>query len=453
MDLPNYFLADLPPEANLSPAMLAEACLSLKRNREQYLTTRSTQNIIDVLVGLGRDWLQPDFPFRRLALEQGPIATGFSRSTLQTGLDTFFTQLTRDNLLQLVEQDLGHLQRLDQFVASGPEQKTGRASIATAPELLVHIASGNLPNPTLHGMVLGLLSRSAQFVKCASRASLLPRLFAHSLYEVQPKLGSCLELAEWRGGNSELERTLFQEADCITATGSDETLAEIQRHVPRGKRFLAYGHRVSFAFVSHRVLSGLNARKVVARAAADVVAWNQLGCLSPHVLYVEDGGPVSPLQFAEFMAEELARHEQAQPRGELPVESAAAIASRRSFYEVRAAHSEDTRHWWSPDSTAWSVVFEADPRFQFSCLNRFVYVKGVKDLAECLQSADSIRAKVSTVGVAATEDQLEELATTLARWGAARVCPLGQMQNPPLAWRHDGQPALADLVRWTDWEM
>ena len=37
MNLPNYFLADLPPEATLSPAMITEACQTLKRNREQYL--------------------------------------------------------------------------------------------------------------------------------------------------------------------------------------------------------------------------------------------------------------------------------------------------------------------------------------------------------------------------------------------------------------------------------
>jgi hypothetical protein len=27
------------------------------------------------------------------------------------------------------------------------------------------------------------------------------------------------------------------------------------------------------------------------------------------------------------------------------------------------------------------------------------------------------------------------------------------MQNPPLTWRHDGRPALGDLVTWTDMEM
>jgi hypothetical protein len=210
---------------------------------------------------------------------------------------------------------------------------------------------------------------------------------------------------------------------------------------------------VSFAFVTSGVLSGLNARKVVERAAADVAAWNQLGCLSPHVIYVESGGKISPEQFAAMLGEELARREEAEPRGELPVETAAVISSRRSFYEVRAAHSEETRLWRSKDSTAWTVVYESDARFQMSCLNRFIYIKSVADLNEALTAADGFRDKVSTVGLAATEDKAQALATQLARWGATRVCPLGRMQDPPLMWRHDGRLALGDLVRWTDWEV
>lgn len=452
MILPNYFLADLPPEATLSSLMIAEACQALKHNRRLYFASRSTQSMVNLLDHLAKDWLEQDYPFRKLALEQGPAATGFSRATLAAGLDSFFVELTQDNLHALLEQDLSHPQRLDEMAAATPEQKSNRASIAIAPELLVHIAAGNLPNPTFHSLVLGLLARSAQFVKCASGTSLLPRLFAHSLYDADPKLGTCLEIAEWRGGNAELENALFAHADCVTATGSDETLAAIRRRLPPSARFLGYGHRVSFAFVTSRVLSGLNARKIVASAAADVVAWNQLGCLSPHVMYIEAGGAISPEQFAELLAGELASRERSEPRGELPVEAAAAIASRRSVYEVRAAHSPETRHWCSQGSTAWTVVYEADPCFQLSCLNRFIYVKGVKDLAEALQNAEIVREKVSTVGLAATEDKAQELATELARWGASRVCPLGRMQHPPLAWRHDGRPALADLVRWTDWE-
>jgi len=471
MNLPNYFLADLPPEATLSPMMITEACQTLRRNRRHYLAGRPTGSLIKVLGDVASGWLQADNSFRKLALERGPAETVFSRATLEKGLDNFFKQLTPENLHALLEQEFGDTvgvtsdvcQVTKETVSSrhspaGPKLPSEGWSLVTrhfwrGPELLVHIAAGNIPNPALTSMVLGLLARSAQFVKCASGATFLPRLFAHSIYDADRKLGACLEIAEWRGGNADLEAALFAEADCVTATGSDETLAAIRARLPVKTRFLDYGHRVSFGFVAHEVLSGFHTRQIVSRTADDVVAWNQLGCLSPHVVYVQIGGEVSPEKFAELLADELERREQTEPRGELPAEHAAAIASRRGIYEVRAAHSpETTRHWCSKNSTAWTVVYEADARFQLSCQNRFIYVKGVKDLPEALQYAEMVRGQVSTVGLAVPEHKMEELAVQLARWGVTRVCPLGQMQNPPLAWRHDGRPPLGDLVLWTDFE-
>jgi hypothetical protein len=454
MNLPNYFLADLPPEAVLSPPMIAEACQTLKRNRERYLANRATESLVKTLSRVADAWLEPDNSFRKHALELGPAQTGFSRETLSRGLDNFFSQLTRDNFHALLVQEFGDAKRLDVMSATPVEQKQNRMAIASAPEFQVHIAAGNVPNPALMSMVFGLLMRSAQFVKCASGSSFLPRLFVHSIYEADPKLGACLEVAEWRGGNAALESILFAEADCVTATGSDETLAIIRAQLPVKTRFLGYGQRVSFGFVAGEDLFGSSAKKIVARAADDIVAWNQLGCLSPHVIYVQLGGEVAPERFAELLADEFEKREQTEPRGELPPEHAAAIASRRGIYEVRTAHSpETTRHWCSKDSTAWTVVYEADARFQMSCLNRFVYVKAVADLTAMLHGADDIRGKVSTVGIAVPEEKNQEIATQLARWGAMRVCPLGQMQNPPLTWRHDGRPVLGDLVTWTDFEL
>lgn len=452
MNLPNYFLADLPPEAVLKPQMITEACATLKHNREQYLASRSTASLVGLIAEVADSWLNEAYPFRKLALDQGPKATGFSVGTLMAGLDGFFQQLTVENLNALLVQDLGDVQRLDGLTATSAEERGRRIAFASGPEFLVHIAAGNLPNPTLMSIVLGLLVRSAQFVKCASGTSFLPRLFAHSLYDADHKIGACLELAEWRGGEAALEPALFAEADCVTATGGDEALSAIRLKLPSKARFLGYGHRVSFGFIASGALAGFSAKKVVQRAAADVVAWDQLGCLSPHVIYVEHGGGVSAEQFAELLAEELARREATEPRGTPPTETAATIASRRAFYEVRAAHSPDTRMWRSENSTAWTVVYEADPRFQASCLHRFVYVKGTPDVENALRGADELRGKVSTVGLAATEANMEKLVQQFARWGVTRICPLGQMQQPPLTWRHDGRPALGDLVTWVDWE-
>jgi hypothetical protein len=442
VNLPNYFLADLPPEAEMTPTLITEACQQLRRNRQQYLLPRSTSSIIQLLDSIGREWLQSDSEFRALALEQGPAKTGFGRRTLENGLDTFFTQLTAENLEKLVTQELGNVNRLDEFQDS---------AFARGPQLLLHIGAGNIPNSILFDMVLGLLTRSAQFVKCASGQSFIPRLFAHSIYETDGKLGACMEIAEWKGGTDILDAAAFAEAECVSATGSDETLWVIRSKLPIKTRLIAYGTRVSFGFITREALAR-DPKALAKQAAQDIAAWDQQGCLSPHVIYVESGGKATPELFAQRLSEELDALEEHEPRAPLTASEAAAISTRRSFYEVRAAHSPETQMWASSGSTAWTVVFESDPQFQLSCLNRFVYVKPVTDLKHALQAAETIREKISTVGLGATAARTNDLATQLAQWGVTRICPLGQMQNPPLTWRHDGRSPLADLITWTSIE-
>src|SRR5438045_2628702 len=124
IDLPNYFLADLSAEATLGASMISEACHALKRNRDQYLCSRATQCLVALLSDLAESWLDHDYPFRQLALKLGPEAAGFSSATLEKGLDAFFSQLTADNLHCLLQQELGHVDRLDTFVATAGEYKS-----------------------------------------------------------------------------------------------------------------------------------------------------------------------------------------------------------------------------------------------------------------------------------------------------------------------------------------
>ncbi|HNQ74432.1 MAG TPA: acyl-CoA reductase [Verrucomicrobiota bacterium] len=452
MSLPHYFLADLPAEATLTPKLLAETCAALKHNRRHYLVTRTTDDIIGALVEVAAGWLQPEGELRQLALDVGPVELGFSRPTLARGLDEFFRQLTRENFERLLEQEFSEVQRLDELVASRVERASGKTALATGPGLLVHIAAGNIPNPTLTSMIFGLLVRSAQVVKCGRGTTLLPRLFAHSLYRVDPKLAACLEVVEWPGGATELEQVLWAVADCVTATGRDETLVKIQRELPHPIRFLGHGHRLSFGYVARDLLNLAEVDHLVRAAADDVTAWDQLGCLSPHVFFVQNGGALAPEQFAAKLAGELERCERTAPRGGVPTATAAIIATRRQIYQMRSAQGEATHVWQSPDSTAWTVVCEAESPFPVSCLHRFIHIRPVSGVTEVLQVADAHRRQVSTVGLAVPRSQWAGVARQLGRWGASRICPLGQMQRPPLTWRQDGRPALADLVTWTDCE-
>jgi hypothetical protein len=452
MITPNYFLADLPPEA-LTPMMVSEACIAIKRNRAQFLLKRNTSSLIRTIVNVAQEWQDDANPFRQRALAEAPAEIGFSREVIARGLDEFFGQITKRTLEDLIVQDLGHVSRLDEMTATDAEHGGERASRAIGSELLVHVAGGQLPNPTLLSIILGLLVRSAQFVKCPSGGALLPRLLAHSIYAMDPKVGACIELGAWAGGNMQLEEAIFAHATCVTATGSDETLAAIRSRLAGHVRFVGYGHRVSFSYITAEMLSSFTLPKMVSAAADDIVAWDQLGCLSPHAIYVETGGAIGPEKFAELLAAELAKRETTHPRGNLSFDEHSNITRRRGFYEVRASHSAETRCWFSPESTAWSVVFEAEPEFHASSLNRFIHVRPVINLDQLFLAIDKLRGKVSTVGLAAAGASAQRIANQFAEWGVTRICPIGKMQNPPLRWRHDGRPSLGELVTWTDWEM
>jgi len=469
MTLPDLYFADLGSGLELSAQTMHEATFAIRRNRDQWLRRQRTRTLVELLAYVADQWTDSTNPFRLRALTEGADDAGFGSATLARGLDAFLGGLTIENLEGLLLQDLGDLKRLDGFAGTPPEYRSGRMSLARGPELLAHFCAGNLPIPTLMNLVLGVLTKSSQFFKLPTRGGLIPRLFAHSLAQVEPKLGACLEFANWTRDRGDLDEALLADADCVTATGSNERIETLRRRVPERTRFVAYGHRVSFAYIAAEMLTVYGLKRLATDATADVAAWNQHGCLSPHVIYVQENGVVSPAGFATALAKHLEALELVESRGELPPGEAQVIASARAVYEMRRAsepnpldrlRGESVFHptathvqlWQSEGSTAWTVVLDSDPAFKTSCLNRFIYIKPVQQFADVLRFAEPIRPHLSTVALAAPDDLAAAHALDLAHWGATRICPLGRMQRPSLLWRHDGRPALGELVTWTDLE-
>ncbi len=451
-DIPDYFLIDTQPEARITPSVITEACRQLKRNRTQYLRDIPTEQIITMIARLAENWRDDHFPFRKMALESSTEKTGFSSASLAHGMDRFFLRITEDNLHNLMTQEFGDSRRMDSPLGTPEERADNRVSMARGPELISLVTAANLPSLTIMSIVHGLLIGSAQFIKCPEGSGYIPKLFAHSLYDAHPKLGACIELASWTGGDEALEKSLFEESDCVVATGRDETVTSVRSRILPHQRFVGYGSRVSFAYIQKDMLSRAMAKELAKNAAQDVASWNQLGCLSPHLIYVEKGGSVGPEMFSEMLAEALEQIETTQPRGDISHSQEDHITYKRNFYESRSKGAGDLRQWKSECGTSWTVVYEEDPLFATSCLNRFIHVKTVKDVEEMLRVAEMARGQVSTVGLSAPKNDAEHIVKKMAHWGVTRICPIGQMQTPPLGWRHDGRPPLGDLVTWTDWE-
>jgi hypothetical protein len=130
---------------------------------------------------------------------------------------------------------------------------------------------------------------------------------------------------------------------------------------------------------------------------------------------VETGGSLAADQLAELLARELEALEKIQPRGPVSPEAAAAISTRRMAYQVRASADPSTKIWHSENSTSWTVVHDPALEFQTSCLNRFVYVKSVEHFDRFLASLEPLRGKISTAGLAAPNDRVQEFGPEVCR--------------------------------------
>jgi hypothetical protein len=289
---------------------------------------------------------------------------------------------------------------------------------------VLHVVSGETPHAALQSLIRGILVGAENWIKLPSTDLVEVRAFVESLpKELQPRLFQQL-LSDW------LER-----AAAVVVFGSDRTIQEFATRVQPWQRFVAHGHKISFAIVLEEWTN-----TEIAGAIQDGLAFDQLGCLSPQFFLVKERAE----QFAEKLAAEL----ESSPQIQLSLAAAAAIRAFREDWRFRIANDPAPRLWESSaNSLDWTVLFDPGKTIPDHPLHRtFV----VKPFTTTLEGTISLLQKhISTIGIHPVVPESIDLAI---RFGAQRICPIGRMQKPALDWHHDGFPSLGSLVRVIDLE-
>jgi hypothetical protein len=429
----------------LTPALLREQVRALGEARARGLERRPVAEIVAVIDRVAARLLDRGDELRMTAERALPAITRYSPEMVRRVLDRMAADWRAEPLDELLRAELGDPGVLDGFRAGA--RGHGRVA-AFGPALAAHVFSGNVPGVAVTSIVRSLLVKAATLGKTAAGEPLLPALFARGIAEEDAELGACLAVAYWPGDDEALTRAALESADAVIVYGGAEAVASVRARAPAGARVLAYGPRLSFAVVARERLGAGEAGGVARAAALDASTFDQQGCVSPHVFYVEEGGEVGPREWAALLAGEMTAVERELPRGPLSPDESSAIQQLRA----RAEFSAGAELHASADGTAWTVVYEPDPAFEASCLNRVVRVKPLRDATEVAALVSEHARLLQTVGVAASPERAEEIAAAVGRLGASRVTPLGRMAWPPPWWHHDGHPPLRDLVRWCDLE-
>jgi hypothetical protein len=353
---------------------------------------------------------------------------------------------------------------------------------ASLPDLAVGYGAGNVPGTAL---MIAFLAQAVTLaggappvvvVRNSRREPIFTPLVLSGLEAVDPDLVAGTAVLVWEHGEEAVQDLLLSRADLAIATASDESIAEIGQQIERASRdrgrtgpvrFHAHGHKVSFSAIGSEVLahglidaqSGQSVLDIVALLAAlDSAFWDQHGCLSSRVHFVERGvgATHTPTEYAARLADQLRLLAMYLPRGAWPRRQ---IHDRFDQYKLLEAAGQ-VRVLTEYDDEFLVVVDErplgpvAFARTVNACQGRVVVVRPVDDLFDlpdrylrllAPRNLQSLSVAVGHAGGQLTPRFLRFAEACGAR-GVTALRTVGRGAFPQLAYSWDGLIPL-DMVR------
>ncbi|NLF02270.1 MAG: hypothetical protein GX601_14965, partial [Anaerolineales bacterium] len=316
-------------------------------------------------------------------------------------------------------------------------------------------AAGNVPG---NGLLLALLLHVANhtilggssapppavLVRNSRQAPLLEPWVLTAIEQVDPELVAGISMLVWDYDDAALQRLLLGRVDTVVATASDPVIASLDAQLQslgRPVRFLRHGHKISFAVIGREALTG-DPALAATLAALDSTFWDQYGCLSARVHFVERGGRGSPEDYAVALAEAMGTLAHRLPRG---------VAPRRFLHQAYDTYKlleadGDVRVLTHYDDDSLVVLDMRDwsaPQWRAAvnrCTGRVVVVRPVDDLGEI--APRYLRAlppaNLQSMSVAVSGERVLALAEAAGACGVTALRSLGRAAFPQLAYSWDG---------------
>ncbi|MDR2463888.1 MAG: hypothetical protein LBD30_08950 [Verrucomicrobiales bacterium] len=319
------------------------------------------------------------------------------------------------DLRGLIIGELGDVEIFERPVLRG-----GVPLMARPPETIYHLCAANLGVSAETSLVLGLLLGSRLYFKLPGGG--LPA-FVNTVSQLPPTLREKVILL------ARHDPALMLTADAVIVYGNDATIDAIHRQVSWRQRFLAYGHKISLGLID----ADDETPAIASAAAREILAHEQLGCLSPQAYLCRDAARAE--KFSALLADALAAARRRQP---LPALTFDETALRQHFRQTAAANGEKILTGADHEY----IIISGAKKLVLTPARATVSVLDTWEIADC----DKWRGKLSAVSH--TRPLPLSVTDYFTKLGVSRFCPTGGLQAPPLAWRHDSRPRLADLLKW-----
>lgn len=432
----------------VTPSLLENIAILLKKNHAQYLQTLSVEEIIGIIDQAAKKWMNPQYPLRQMAENALPVVTGYDSLQLSLELKRFVWLFRKKELRRFIQSEIGVFGNIvDDFQPN----YSGGFSKFYGPDLVFQVFSGNVPGVQIWTLLMTLFVKSTTLGKLSFSEAIMPALFVRTLAEVEPKLADTIAILPWQSGTG-LEKTAIELSNTIIVCGGQNAVQSIRKQTPSNKKILSYGYKIGVALIGKEALVADRYTSLIKAVAEDVTIYDQQSCLTPQSIFVEKGGAITPKSFAHLLANELQNYQIKYPRASLSESEQMSINKMRQGAEIEALKSSNTMNIVSQGNTDWTIVYRDKVDFMPSPLNRSINLFAVDDLSDVVQSLQPYRSYLQSAGVAVAPNRLFELSNILGTLGVNRVSAIGEMNHVVVGWHHDGGFNLLDLIHVTDIE-
>ncbi|NUM57248.1 MAG: hypothetical protein HUU56_01375 [Bdellovibrionaceae bacterium] len=375
---------------------------------------------------------------KKILIEQDQLKSSEVESSFQTLIDFMSEKELRKKLVKELGTDTPFSMKKDQ-------NKDGVFEAYSPLGVILQITPSNDSLLPILSALEGLLSGNINILKLSSHSSDFSRIFFQEfIKENLDFLGSRIAILKFSSQRKKLLESLMLHLDALVAWGGEEAISELKRLTPEKVKFIDWGHKISFSYVSSKAKQELTP-DLLKSIVNDIFIYNQQACSSPQCLYLEDASSDDLKHFATLLhnsiKENLTYYKFLKPSSMEAAEiqkTVLVVEAQRSLPGNQSAVIKDAHG-------RWRLLVDDNPGLRASPLYGTLWIKSIKR-DQIMEVLRPLRSYLQTVGLSCALSEVLELKQLFYQSGVNRIKPLGQMHDSYTGEPHDGYSA---LVRYT----
>jgi len=390
------------------------------------------EEIIDTFDEISDYWVSNNFKIKNIFINN---SMGF-----------IIPWLKRANTLKLLNLNFNDYKTLNDPVLNN-EQKL---KIFARPQgTVLHWLAGNVPVISLISLFQGILTKNKNIIKVSkSYKKVLPQIFEDLKNNIKIKkkikktfldiLNSILIIYVEHEDEVNLNY-LSKNSDVRIIWGGKESVTKVSG-LPKkiNCKDIIFGPKVSMAYISKKKLKDKKDLKQFSELFVnDVFNFDQLGCNSPHNLFIEKGSKYKLTEISKEISKNFKSKLKKINTNTDPV-------NKYNILVKKFIHSLDKNNKILSDKNfEWNIFINNKAKTEDPLYNRSIFISSVADTKQLLKLLPD---NTQSIGLFVRKEEKNKIVKNLSHKGVDRFPDIGAMSLYTNPW--DGYLPMQNMVRW-----